>query len=175
MKKITKIYKNFLYNFTKKTNLDRQLISDSSLDYLFNHFGTDKGSKVVDPYSSGSSQIFGHGFSKFYEKKLGPFKDDLFNILEIGTWKGASVASFLNYFPQSNVFGIDKNFKCKVKSKRFRFLNCNIRDVDDLKKLEKKINNKLFKVIIDDGSHSLKDMIFNLRFFLNTLQMRAFL
>ena len=92
--KITKIYKNFLYNFTKKTNLDRQLISDSSLDYLFNHFGTDKGSKVVDPYSSGSSQIFGHGFSKFYEKKLGPFKDDLFNILEIGTWKGASVASF---------------------------------------------------------------------------------
>ena len=53
------------------------------MDYLFNHFGTDKGSKVVDPYSSGSSQIFGHGFSKFYEKKLGPFKDDLFNILEI--------------------------------------------------------------------------------------------
>ena len=56
-----------------------------------------------------------------FMKKLGPFRDDLFNILEIGTWKGASVASFLNYFPQSNVFGIDKNFKCKVKSKRFRF------------------------------------------------------
>ena len=126
MKKITKIYKNFLYNFTKKTNLDRQLISDSSLDYLFNHFGTDKGSKVVDPYSSGSVRYLVMVFQKFYEKKLGPFKDDLFNILEIGTWKGASVA-FLNYFPQSNVFGIDKNFKCKVKSKRFRFLNCNIR------------------------------------------------
>ena len=47
-------------------------------------------------------------------------------------------------------------------------------DVDDLKKLEKKINNKLFKVIIDDGSHSLKDMIFNLRFFLKYLANEGF-
>ena len=117
MKKLQKFIKTFFIILQKKTNLDRQLISDSSLDYLFNHFGTDKGSKVVDLTLVVQVRYLVMVFQSFM-KKIRSFKDDLFNILEIGTWKGASVV-FLNYFPQSNVFGIDKNFKMQGKIKTF--------------------------------------------------------
>ena len=93
MKKITKIYKNFLYNFTKKTNLDRQLISDSSLDYLLIILEQTKDLKLLTPTLVVQVRYLVMVFQSFM-KKIRSFKDDLFNILEIGTWKGASVASF---------------------------------------------------------------------------------
>ena len=40
----------------------------------------------------------GHGFAKFYEKKLKEYKNKSFNMLEIGTWEGASTAAFINFF-----------------------------------------------------------------------------
>ena len=44
------------------------------LDQLFNYFGTDKGTHVKNPYSEDSNEILGHGFAKFYEKKLKKLK-----------------------------------------------------------------------------------------------------
>ena len=41
-----------------------------------------------------SNLIIGHGFDKFYEKHLSAFIDKKFDLLEIGTWKGASSAAF---------------------------------------------------------------------------------
>ena len=170
MKEITKIYKRVLFNFKKKIDLDNQLNEKKPLDELFNYFGTDKGTRVINPYSRESNDILGHGFAKFYEKKLKKYKYDKFRILEMGAWEGASTAAFINYFPNSEVFCIDKNFRFKFKSKRITFNYCNINNVTDLKKLSTKLYKKEFKIIIDDASHILTDMVRSLKFFINYLE-----
>ena len=50
MKEITEIYKKVLFNFKSKINIDKELLDNKSLDELFNYFGTDKGTKVINPF-----------------------------------------------------------------------------------------------------------------------------
>ena len=165
MKEITKIYKKVLFNFKSKINIDKELLDNKSLDELFNYFGTDKGTKVINPYFHDSNEILGHGFAKFYEKKLLDFKYDIFKILEIGTWEGASTAALASFFPNSIIYGLDKNFRFKFKSNRIFFNYCNINDSKDLKKFSSNHSVKKFKIVIDDASHILTDMIRSLSFF----------
>lgn len=170
MQKITRFYKQILFSFKNKINLDKIVLNkDYSLNDFFNHFGTDKGTDIFDPYINKSKRIKGHGFAKFYEKKLNKYRNEDFSILEIGTWEGASIASFLKYFPKSKLFALDKNFKFKFKSKRVKFFNCNINNNENLNLFRKKFSNKKFRIIIDDGSHFLRDMIISLKFFIKYL------
>ena len=173
MKKITKFFKNIKFSFKKKICLDNANFNDYTLDQLFNYFGTDKGTHVKNPYSKESDEILGHGFAKFYEKKLNQLKKKKFNMLEIGTWEGASTASFSIYFPKSFIYGIDRNYRFKYQSKNIKFLNCNIKKNSDLKEFERKFKNTKFDVIIDDGSHLLNDMIFSLKFFFRYLDKKG--
>ena len=69
MKEITKKYKNFLFKL-KKIDLDIEIDSKKSLDYLFNYYGTDKGSDVINPYSKESNEKMGHGFGKVLRKEI---------------------------------------------------------------------------------------------------------
>ena len=79
------------------------------------------------------------------------------------------MASFVHYFNKANIFGLDRNFKLKYKSKRIYFHFCDTRNLDSLSKFESKIKNIKFRIIIDDGSHLLSDIIHNLKFFFRFL------
>ena len=61
-------------------------------------------------------------------------------------------------------------FRFKFKSKRVVFNYCDINDSRDLKKISTKFYQKKFKIIIDDASHILTDMIKSLKFFFNYLE-----
>ena len=165
MKEITKVYKKLLFSFKNKIDIDKEANDSRSLDELFNYFGTDKGTKVINPYLHESNEILGHGFSKFYEKKISKFKYDIFKILEIGTWEGSSTAAFTVFFPNMKIYGLDKNFRFKFKSNRIVFNYCNINDPKDLDRFSSKHSAEKFKVVIDDASHILTDMIKSLKFF----------
>ena len=167
MKKISWYYKFIIFKLKRKTNLDTLILDKNiSLNKIFNYFGTDKGTRVKNPYSKTSKKRqSGHGFGKFYEKYFYKFRNDSFKFLEIGTWKGASLASFFFYFKKAFIYGIDRNFKNKFSSKRLEFIYCNTTKASDLKNLKKKFKEKKFKIIIDDGSHLLTDIIGNLKFF----------
>jgi len=167
-KKILKFYKKIIFKFKNKINLDKQELQITSLNDLFNHFGTDKGTEVINQYQQTSSKtdqkLIGHGYAKFYEKYLNNFKSDKINILEIGTWKGASVAAFYHYFKNAIIFCIDKNFKFQFESNRVFFFNCdteNSSEIHDLKKNLTKKDTEYFEIIIDDGSHNYKDILSN--------------
>ena len=172
-KKILKFYKETIFRFKKKINLDKQILEIVSLNELFNYFGTDKGTEVTNQYQKLSTKldqkIIGHGYAQFYEKYLDIYRNDKINILEIGTWKGASVAAFYHYFKKAIIFCIDKNFKFQFKSNRVNFFSCdteNSNEIDDLKKYLTKKDSEYFEVIIDDGSHNYKDILSNFyRFF----------
>jgi len=172
MVKISFLYKKFLFNFKPKKNLDAVNLKMDDLDDLFNYFGSDKGSKVINPYEKKSKEVLGHGFAKFYKQHLEKFRKRRINFLEIGTWKGTSVAAFYFYLKKAKIFCIDKNFKLAFKSSRINFFNCNTRKLDELSKFInffRKKNCESFDVIIDDGSHLLSDMLKNLNYFFKYL------
>ena len=174
MKKITRYYKKLVFYFKKKIDIDSQKLNTTSLDEIFTFYGTDKATRVKNQYDKNSKLIVGHGYSKFYEKHFFSLKNAKFNLLEIGTWYGASSASFVKYFNSAQIFGIDRNFKFKYKSKRLKFIHCDLTRAEDLKKLERKIYGKNFRIIIEDGSHILSHIIKNLLFFLKYLQNGGF-
>ena len=140
MKKIVWYYKKLVFVLKKRTDIDKKIIKYNLLNDLFNYFGTDKGNNIKHPNNKNSNEIYGHGFAEFYEKHCEQFKNEKMNLLEIGTWYGASLAAFIHYFPNASIFGLDRNFKYKYKSKRIFFFNCDITDKNDLNKLWKKSN-----------------------------------
>ena len=53
-KTLLKFYKKLMFQFKVKINLDKQCLNLKSLNELFNYFGTDKGTIVIDPYNKDS-------------------------------------------------------------------------------------------------------------------------
>jgi len=175
MRFLKKIYKIIYFKIKKKINLDNKKININNLDNIFNYFGTDKGSKVLNPYQkkNTSKRYLGHGFSKFYEKHFYNLTNKKINVLEIGVWKGASTASFYYYLKKANFFSIDRNFKFNYCSKRINFINCDTSSDKDLIKLKyyfKKKKISSFDIIIDDGSHILSNILKNFIFFFSFLK-----
>ena len=172
---ISKIYKRIINKFKLKINLDKQQIKLKKLEDLFNYFGTDKGSKIVSPYSKLENKKFynAHNFAKFYDKHFKSIKKKKINILEIGVWEGASTASFYHYFKNASFFSLDRNFKFKYFSKRVNFFYCDTTSYKDLFKFKSFLKQKnviSFDIIIDDGSHVLSNILKNLNFFFKYLK-----
>ena len=174
MKKISWYYKRIIFFFKKKINIDSDLFIFDNLNELFNHYGSDKGTIINHPYSKKGEKITGHSFGDFYENFFFKFKDDKFNFLEIGTWKGASLAAFKKYFINAIIYGIDRNYKIQYKSNKLKYYNCDTTNNSDLRNIEKKFRNIKFRIIIDDGSHFLNDIIHNLKFFFRFVESGGF-
>ena len=142
--------------------VDNDNVNLNSLDALFYHYGSDK-SEIIK-----KTQNKGHGYSKFYKKKLEGFKNKKINILEIGSFAGASAVAFSKYLPQANIFCFDINISnFKYKSNKIHVFGLNI---NDEKKIIKEIKNifdhfkfEEFDIIIDDGSHNLSDILVALK------------
>jgi len=159
--------RKLIYNLKKKINIDLDaLIPNKSLEELFVHYGTDKSNK-------------GHGYTKFYEKHLNKYTDRSINILEIGSFSGASAASFAKYFKYSKTYCLDVNIS------NFKYASKNIfvhgLDISNEKSIERFLKkNKIskdctfFDIIIDDGSHKLSDMLVGLNLFLKFVKPNGY-
>ncbi len=161
--------RKIIYKIKKKINIDKELLKNKSLDELFHHYGSDKANIFK------LSGDHGHGFSKFYSRKLKEFEDKKINILEIGSYAGASAAALNKYFPLSQIFCFDINIsKFKFTSKKIHVFGLDINNLSKVKKNLRKINEKYkvnnFDLIIDDGSHDLKDILVNLKTFFKYLK-----
>ena len=82
------------------------------MDELFYHYGSDK----ADVFRRTGEK--GHGFSNFYSKKLEFFKERNVNILEIGSYAGASAAAFKKYFKKSKIYCLDINISNFIYSSK---------------------------------------------------------
>jgi hypothetical protein len=178
---ILKFYKELIFKFKKKKNLDLDKLDSLSLDELFNYFGTDKGSAVNNPYGKEknltSKKLMGHGYAEFYELYFNHFKNKEIRLLEIGTWKGASIASFYHYFKKAIIFCIDRNYKFQFRSDRVNFFYCDTSNKDQLNKFDNFLISKkseLFEIIIDDGSHIYSDILNNFENFFRRIKPGGF-
>ena len=161
--------RNLIYKLKKKIDVDNDDLSSMSLDQLFHHYGSDK------------AEIFrlnkkkGHGYSKFYLKHLQKLKKNQLNILEIGSYSGASAAAFSKYLPNSQIFCLDINVsKFRYSSEKIKVYGVDINNKSKVIKileiifLDKKFKN--FDIIIDDGSHKLSEILNCINFFFKYLK-----
>ena len=106
-------------------------------------------------------------------------KNKKLNILEIGSYAGGSAAAFKKYFVKSKIFCFDiniSNFKYKSKNIHVYGLDINHKNQVNktLNQIYKKNNFQKFDLIIDDGSHNLKDILVSLNFFFSHLKDKNF-
>jgi len=105
----------------------------------------------------------GHNYVKIYEQYFNKRKNENLNILEIGVAGGKSMKLWEEYFPNSNIYGIDIDKNCKqFETERIKIVICDQKDIDKIKNL-----NINFDIIIDDGSHLIEDIVFSFENLIN--------
>ena len=164
----------YLYNYfflEKKKNLnlfakEKTFLFDKSLDYLFEYFNSDKGERYINQYTHPSKKnkikIQAHGYSKFYQEIFYPIKNEVLNIMEIGSFYGNASAALFFYFKNSKIYGADINPDMfRYKADRIETLYVNSSSLSSIK--NELINKNIkFDIIIEDASHMLKDQIISL-------------
>ena len=160
--------RKIIYTFKNKISIDNQNFSKKSLDELFQYYGSDKANffKKVNRE--------GHGYSSFYTNHLNNLKNKKINILEIGSYAGASASAFVKYFPNATVFCFDINISnFEYQSKKIHVFGIDINNEIKVKKALYKIFKQhefsFFDLIIDDGSHNLGDILLSFNFFFKHL------
>ena len=161
--------RNLIYKLKKKISIDSDNTNFETIDELFHYYGSDKAeifNKTNKP---------GHGFSKFYEEKLKNLKNRQINILEIGSYAGASAAAFVKFLPKSNIYCFDVNISNFIyEAKNIKVYGIDIKNEKKINKIlqnifiQYKFNN--FDLIIDDGSHNLKDILIGIKIFFKFLK-----
>lgn len=91
-----------------------------------------------------------HGFLKHYHEAFENIRFDIKSVLEIGVWKGESIAMWLEYFPNAVVSCID------IQDKSHLFRGNNRVKFYQVSQTEFNPNEK-FDIIIDDSSHRMID------------------
>ena len=161
--------RNLIFKLKKKFDIDQDNFeNNTSFEELFSFYKTDKANYIK------ATKIYGHGYSDFYEKHFSKIRDKKLNILEIGSYSGASAAAFVKYFKDINIYCLDINLtKFIYKSKRIHPFGLDISNKEMLKKFFDKINFfkkiKSFDIIIDDGSHILSDQLKAINYFFKYL------
>ncbi len=151
-----------LDKFSKKNDF----LYDKDLGFLFKFFNSDKGENFKNQYQKPikleKKLLTGHKYHKFYEKFLKERKNEIFEILEIGTFKGNATASLYFYFKNSFITSVDIfPDLIRYKSKRIKnfFLDNSKENELSGKILEK---SKQYDLIIEDAGHYYKDQIISL-------------
>ena len=137
-----------------------------NLHEIGNKYGTDKVYKS-STHQKSTLNIYDKLFNNTFNLK------DKLKILEIGVREGPSIKMLLDYFPNSEVYGLDIE-ECPIelkKIKRFHFIKGDQSKLEDLDKLLELCDE--FDVIIDDGSHLIKDFIFTYNYLINNLHEKG--
>ena len=155
----------------KKINLDEHSNSNielfkKDLDYLFEYFNSDKGdyyiNQYMQPIKKKNKRIDAHGYSKIYERYFKKIRNANLNILELGSFYGNAAGAFFYYFKNSSIYSGDI---CpdlfRYKSQRLKNFYINTSSEISIKK-DLIDNQRIFNVIIEDASHTLKDQIISL-------------
>ena len=114
-----------------------------SLDQISISYGTDKSSMH-------------HNYTKLYQLYFENLRQEKLKILEIGVDKGYSLKTWLEYFPNALITGIDIIDLKHFEEDRVHIEQGDQKDVNFLKKTSDKYGP--FDIVIDDGSHDNYDM-----------------
>ena len=111
-------------------------LHETYLDYACDDGGGDKGSL--------------HSYIDIYAEQMVQTHD--IDLLEVGVWRGYSLAMWQDYFTDSRIVGVDIDLsRCELDVDARR---C---DATNAGELQMVLGDLAFDYIIDDGSHRLED------------------
>ena len=117
----------------------------------------------------GSDKGTTHSYLEVYTQLFEPLQTTQINILEIGIFSGAWVEVMHKYFSHSYIVGMDINTSSLVFSKgldRVKIIECDATKKESVTLVE----NTMFDIIIDDGSHLENDILTTFDLFLPLLK-----
>jgi len=112
-------------------------MTEPSLTALANRYGTDKGSAIGEA----------HGYAEAYERAFAHLRARAINLLEFGTFEGASLRMWADWFPHARVFCIDIEAPRQLRHDRIVVHEGDGRDVPAA------FDGVEFDIVIDDASH----------------------
>lgn len=101
-----------------------------------------------------------HSYELVYEKDFELIKNEKINILEVGIFKGESTASWIEYFPNATVYGIDIFKRVKeadieiLSHPRVKHLKADSIQSKIVSIIKTNWPDIKFDIIIDDGLHT---------------------
>ena|SRR3990167_232587 len=112
-------------------------------------------SEILKKYNTDKNKEHHYGLA--YDEIFSQFdRNAQLNILEIGTQKGESLLAWKEFFPNSRITGIDIIDLVPNKNPDINYVICDINDYR---------TDEEFDIVIDDGSHWLKDLIHAVAYF----------
>lgn len=114
--------------------------------------------KEAQHFSGGGDKGTIHHYIPSYSRMFRDIRKEKLNILEIGVWKGESLKMWREYFPNSDITGVDITLE-KVPGGKIEGVNLHVCDATDKNAITKLLKDKKFDIIIDDGSHKTQHII----------------
>jgi hypothetical protein len=141
----------------KNSKIDAKIMEDMVLFKLGNLYETDKSSP--------------HNYTNYYDNYFKKIKDDIKNVCEIGIYNGGSLKMWRDYFINAKIYGIDIVPSPLDKTEE-RIITA---VVDQSKRQELELFVDMhgldnLDVIIDDGSHIMKDQQISFGVLFNSLK-----
>lgn len=122
-----------------------------------------KISELLAKYKS--DKVDPHTYGAAYDDLFSYFeKDKNLNILEVGIQRGGSLCAWKDYFPNAKVTGVDIEDSVLPEYRRDDIAYI-FSDINDFK------TDETFDIVIDDGSHWLKDVIHSVALFSRKLKV----
>ena len=121
----------------------------ATLDEIGLKYGTDKASSH-------------HNYLNFYENFMAPLREQPIALLEIGVYKGASLATWREYFPYARIVGVDIQPSAKqFEGDRVRIELADQSNLEHMAQLA--VAHGPFDLIVEDGSHLWEHQVTSLR------------
>ncbi len=122
---------------------------------------------LFDKYDSDKSIL--HNYNYLYAVLFGKIKETANHIMEVGTYKGASLRSWKEYFPQADIYGIDIDPDAVFEEPRIHTMIADQNIMDSLDAVNRKWPQG-YEVVIDDGWHQPEASIFTMIAFIPQLK-----
>jgi len=119
-----------------------------------------------------TDKAYYHLFTEFYNDYFETFLEKQINILEIGIFKGASILTLKEYFPNAKIYAIDNNPE-SANLKLGDNVTTYLCSQDDFEQLQNIFNNIKFDIIIEDGSHITSHQQSSIGFFFPFLNKKG--
>ena len=132
----------------------------STLNEIYNKYSLPEGSGDKGTAHSYIDNYYNYRFEKIRFKKL--------NVLEIGVSTGLSLEMWCEYFPNSNIIGVEmEKINYQPTNKRITIIYGDATDAKTFNKIEN------LDIIIDDGSHIFTDQIISFAILFHRLNQRG--
>lgn len=122
-----------------------------------------KVSEILKKYNTDKGKE--HTYGLFYDEIFNRFdRNSELNFLEIGTYQGESLRAWREFFPNAKITGIDIVDLVSNKHPNIEYVVC---DINDFK------TDQEFDIIVDDGSHWLKDVVHSVAYLAHKLKLNG--